>query len=172
MWRGEQLVKGVHPRVTFETDIAGGAVDEVDVLEVGQLVELRSDARDAAAVGDEHSRAAVPEPVEDLVGLPPPVEPDQDGADVDCAPEGQAPLRVVRAEYGDPVTLTDVAAFTEQLADGVGLAEERSGRPTTVAVHEEGVCVTASLSERRDVAQRREPLLVDLHPVTEDVLLH
>jgi hypothetical protein len=54
--------------------------DVEDGLEPGDLAEQRLDAREQALVDDEEAAARVDEPVLELLGGPPAVEPDADAA--------------------------------------------------------------------------------------------
>ena len=135
---------------------------EVDALEVGALVELVGDALEALLVGDQHLGPGVLQAVDDLLGLPPPVEADEDGAAGDRGPEGQAPLRVVLAQHRHPVAVVHAGLFTQCVADAVGGGDEALEGPVLVAVAQEHLVAT---EERQlgDLAEARHALVVGLH---------
>ena len=86
-----------------------------------------------ARVGDEDPGAGVLQAVEDLVGLPPAVEPDEDAAEVDRRPEGQAPLGVVGRQHRDPVAVAEAEAIAQRRRRALARSEElgeprRAGR--------------------------------------------
>ncbi len=105
----EQLVEAVQLLVVAARagELGRVGVDEEDMFEVGALVEAVGDALEALRVRDEDLRAGVLQAVDDLVGGPPAVEPDEDRADVDGAPERQAPLGVVLAQHRDAIAVAD-----------------------------------------------------------------
>jgi hypothetical protein len=110
--------------------------------------------------------------VDDLVGLPPPVEAHQDGPEVDGGPEGEAPLGVVLAQHRHPVAVADAEAVPEGGAHAVGLAHEGGEAVAAVAVDQEVLVVAAQHGHLGDLPQGPHPLLVDLHRAAEDLLGH
>jgi hypothetical protein len=139
-----------------------GVAGQVDPLEVGALVELVGDALEALLVGDEHLGAGVLEAVEDLLGLPPAVEADEDRPAGDRAPEGQAPLRVVLGEHRHPVAVADARPVPQGVPHPVGRVDEPLEAPLVVAVDEERLLAP----QRRQLGHRPQagqPLLVHLH---------
>ena len=72
-------------------DRLGGDIDEQDVLDRGELGEVGDDPVDATPIGDEDLGPRVLEPLEDLVGLPPAVEPHEHRAERALGPKGEAP---------------------------------------------------------------------------------
>ena len=171
---GAQVVEplDLDPAAGGGREVVGAGVDQEHVGEVGGLVEPVGDALEALGVGDEHGGARVLQAVEDLVGLPPAVEPDEDGAARHRGPEREAPLGVVLAEDRHPVAGADAAAVGEGAGHAVGLLDEAAEAVAAVAVDEEGGVVAPLDRGLRDLAERPHAVLVDLQRAAEDVLGH
>ena len=103
-------------------------------LEVGELAQLIGDALEPLPVGDEHLRPRVLQAVDDLLGLPPPVEPDEDRPARHRGPEREAPLRVVLAQHGDAVATGDAEPVAQRMPGAVRSREEPFEAPLVVAV--------------------------------------
>ena len=165
-----ELAEAVHALVVGQADVGGRAVDEEHVLEVGRQVERPGDALEALLVGDEHLGAGVLEAVLDLVGGPPPVEADEDGALLDGGPEREAPLGVVLAEHRDPVALLQAELVAQRVGHAVGGVDERAEAVGAVAVDEEGLVVAPHAAHLGHRPERRHPALVHLRRSPEDLL--
>ena len=155
----QQLGEGMDARVV---EVGRVGVDQVDALEAGRLIELVGDALEALGVGHEDLRPAVVEAVQDLVGLPPAVEPDQDRPQVDRGPEGQAPLGVVGRQDRDPVPMADPRVVGQRRSHAVGLPYEVAVGDPPVALDDE-LLVAPVGGGLGHLPQRAHAVLVDLH---------
>ena len=145
-------------------------IDQEHRFQVGHGVELVGDPGEPAAVGHQEAAAGVLHAIDELVGLPPPVEADQHRPDVDGAPKGEAPFGVVGRQHGQPVAVAQPELRDQRVGHGVGQRHEGGKSVTTIAVHDELLGVPPCLSDGSDVTQRRHPVLVDLHRDPTDLL--
>ncbi len=152
-------------------EVLGRGVDEEHVGQLGGLVQAVGDALEALAVGEQHGGARVLQAVEDLVRLPPAVQPHQDGTLGHGGPEGQAPLRVVLAQHRHPVPGADAVPGGQGVGHAVGLLDEVAEAVLPIAVGEERV-VAAARGRLGDLPQRAHALGVHLHGAPGDVLGH
>ena len=137
--------------------------------QVRQVPEVPGHPGESPGIGHEDRGPAVLEAVVDLVGVPPAVEPNEDGAEVDGGPERRAPLGVVLAEHGHPVALAD-ALRRKPGGQGVGVGEELGEGDAAVAVDDELLVPVGHPERLGQEPEVGEPVPVDLHGRAVDLV--